>query len=923
MTTASESKSMTAAEEEKEDSKSFRQAVYEFANDTNFHGVKYIAVSTRWFTRIGWLLLVLGMTGVLIYQIYDRTTHYFSWPVTSDISVGKPDRDISFPMVTICNTNTFRLSEVEEANLFQQISSHYTDQNSLSDDLEDMSSELNNYTFRYLIEKFGHKMDDSIKSASFQSDPLTLDNFTSIITDYGMCFAFNQNPKREINAAGTGIAYGLQVLVNLEIYESMDGARKSSGLRVLIHDKTEIPRVKDLGISIPASMTALIGVTAKQTTELEDPYGPCEPNREPVATCLRKAHLQMVTDICSCKPFYSYDSLPPKDLRYCTLSEHRDCIDPNMQEIREEHVDESRCAPPCNKMSYDTYISYSSLSSYTARSMAKSVNTSSEEGRRMLDDYVKSRNALHRVNGEMADEDFKIVDQFVNSLQSYGRKVLDLVEFVEKRYATAYDQYVAVNETLSEISKQLTRSRRNYVKMSSISRVETMVLTPLAQFRHALDNYLRDDITAMGEFLLNGNGEANQYKRQADGVQTIFRNVAVSVLDGMAEFKIVFTRLNAELQNNDGGDPQRRFPSSELKALLPKIEVALAIFNKTSQAFVDKAFDVSDAVWLFDGQRISDKSVWRAFESNINDVMAMIDTVEGAAASLFGRLDSVLAEVTDVIAITSNHEVSLEFAYNRYMIALFGSNFIGIRKRTEDVDDYVTKPLADFVNNAPKNSISQLSLVAYDLYTLTDLKYTIDELLGSELPRLVDTVTGLSRYASSAADYLKKFATIFPDLETNVTRVIDILKASKKDGAALVKLVDDLKKFQRSVLTSEGAFSKHMNEFQESIEINEKFIKDNYVYVNVFFRSLDVEKLTKSKAYTWFSLVCDVGGTAGLYLGASLLAIAEVIYFLGGEILRGFSRIGKKGNASSDRKNQAATSATDDIHLELNHTRYT
>ncbi|XP_074652034.1 acid-sensing ion channel 4-A-like [Tubulanus polymorphus] len=83
----------------------------------------------------------------------------------------------------------------------------------------------------------------------------------------------------------------------------------------------------------------------------------------------------------------------------------------------------------------------------------------------------------------------------------------------------------------------------------------------------------------------------------------------------------------------------------------------------------------------------------------------------------------------------------------------------------------------------------------------------------------------------------------------------------------------------------------HMTKYRNSIVIDEDFLRNNYVYVSVYFRTLSLETLKKSKGYLWFSLICDIGGSAGLYLGASLLAIAEVFWFFGSQLLYRLKRL--------------------------------
>lgn len=44
----------------------------------------------------------------------------------------------------------------------------------------------------------------------------------------------------------------------------MDGPENTAGVKVLLHDKNEVPRVGDLGFNVPPGMQALVGVQYKK-----------------------------------------------------------------------------------------------------------------------------------------------------------------------------------------------------------------------------------------------------------------------------------------------------------------------------------------------------------------------------------------------------------------------------------------------------------------------------------------------------------------------------------------------------------------------------------------------------------------------------------------------------------------------------------
>ncbi len=61
-----------------------------------------------------------------------------------------------------------------------------------------------------------------------------------------------------------GADRGLHLTLNIEQYEYMKGPSAGAGIKILIHDNTEIPLVRDLGQAIPPGSHAFVGVQILQ-----------------------------------------------------------------------------------------------------------------------------------------------------------------------------------------------------------------------------------------------------------------------------------------------------------------------------------------------------------------------------------------------------------------------------------------------------------------------------------------------------------------------------------------------------------------------------------------------------------------------------------------------------------------------------------
>ncbi|EFO20515.1 amiloride-sensitive sodium channel family protein [Loa loa] len=123
----------------------------------------------------------------------------------------------------------------------------------------------------------------------------------------------------------------------------------------------------------------------------------------------------------------------------------------------------------------------------------------------------------------------------------------------------------------------------------------------------------------------------------------------------------------------------------------------------------------------------------------------------------------------------------------------------------------------------------------------------------------------------------------------------DTTTQHKEQFAAFVRDIvdctfDDVKNESIILLNS---FKKVMHEFQSAysnlyqkelpaylanFDFGSAFVEQNFAMVNVFLHRMNIETWRQESTYSIWSLACDVGGALGLFLGASLLTVIELIY---------------------------------------------
>ena len=85
-----------------------------------------------------------------------------------------------------------------------------------------------------------HRIEDMLFECTWRSlEKCSADNFTMVITDWGICYTFNNNPLTALQVRQPGSHNGLSLRLNIEQYEYTFGENTGAGLKVCC--PTKIP----------------------------------------------------------------------------------------------------------------------------------------------------------------------------------------------------------------------------------------------------------------------------------------------------------------------------------------------------------------------------------------------------------------------------------------------------------------------------------------------------------------------------------------------------------------------------------------------------------------------------------------------------------------------------------------------------------
>uniref|UniRef100_H3AZ98 Acid sensing ion channel subunit family member 4 n=1 Tax=Latimeria chalumnae TaxID=7897 RepID=H3AZ98_LATCH len=77
-------------------------------------------------------------------------------------------------------------------------------------------------------------------------------------------------------------------------------------------------------------------------------------------------------------------------------------------------------------------------------------------------------------------------------------------------------------------------------------------------------------------------------------------------------------------------------------------------------------------------------------------------------------------------------------------------------------------------------------------------------------------------------------------------------------------------------IPSKGSAKYLANKYNTSTE----YIKENFLVLDIFFEALNYETIEQKKAYDVEGLLADIGGQMGLFIGASMLTVLEILDYI-------------------------------------------
>ncbi|XP_066301129.1 acid-sensing ion channel 1C-like isoform X7 [Branchiostoma lanceolatum] len=382
-----------------------RSDLTHFANNSTLHGLPRVFPerSKGWDVRRGlWAVTVATMILVFLYWGVSHIGTYFRYPVTTKLHLQEATE--LFPAVTICNLNTYRVSQLTPDDLYSwgELMGILHPNRTLRDhglpylnsseerilELARFSEEGHeNVSLWDVQNRTGHDLGDMVKRCTFREEPCTASMFTPVFTRYGKCYTFNSGTPNQpvLKTLKGGIGNGVEFFLDVQQDDYMPAWGESDevtfevGFKIQLHTQEEPPFIHELGFGVGPGMQYYVSTQEQRITYLPAPWGQCKAENDltfdfakyTTSACRIDCETKFVVSQCGCKMVHMPGSFP-----ICTPDVYVECADQALDFLVKSDNKKCVCDTPCNTTRYNLFMSHVKFPSeqavkYLARKYAK------------------------------------------------------------------------------------------------------------------------------------------------------------------------------------------------------------------------------------------------------------------------------------------------------------------------------------------------------------------------------------------------------------------------------------------------------------------------------------------------------------------------------------------------------------------------
>ncbi|XP_074662453.1 uncharacterized protein LOC141914994 [Tubulanus polymorphus] len=913
------------------------KVVSDFMQNSTIHGLNHIVENTPYVARrCLWICIVICGFSLFCYQVTNSVLHFFDRPVSVNVKVNYNDT-LRFPAVTICNHNDFRISKAADLGWYKKLVDTFVRHEDLAPNHKNGDGNRHSVdeldlSLREMLLNSTHEKEDLIVKCRWAGIECRSGDFTRVITDYGVCFTFNHENDIHKWVNQQGSSGGLRLTINIEQYEYTRGPTDGAGLKILLHSPGEFPLVKYLGQAIAPGSHTLVGITILEVHNLPEPHGKCDDSVKldyfehySVSACHAECKQKEVRKTCKCRDFYlradDHDTLPS-----CTLHQFITCVRPLLESLGTNDL-RCECPVPCRQTIYDPLITAGVLSELDKDKLLTGDSTYTAK---LTKKYHQAREKRRRVDEEIVSRDRKLISQMINDIDQLERvlhqvghrvsgirRVLDRLEEKYIPHVKLHSDVLAFEEYI--IKHNFVRGfnvlNERYIQHVSLDYIPFLINLNISMYMlsnsndTAIKRFLSQQIIATVETKLAlleiVKGAINEsYTAYRDGIKlSVYNYTSVYEYDTLFSPPCFF-----DVSKHRGPDIYNRFNRRAIPALVRGLEMTKSmVLNMTGKGEV-----LNETEWkkneelIAKGSRQFNYNVFMISDRIIEKPLNIVTNSRAAFDKDRQLYNKAFARIMQYVSEIEN--ASMKFVQQwKHMVTLrknaeyYLANNTNISKA--QLADQVTSENVMFTIMVVKNLFSLVRSRDQDIHdelnslekTLEDLNMRINEKCAKPLyeklkedlklynPRNsskkcndLELVLKKLLRQSSCRD-IRKFEKEYIQANTDVgnlrglsrDEIAQLLRSKRLSH--IVGTCDETLKNQFQI------YIAYFGSFLEKNELNTEFIRDNFMSIDIFMRELSYEEIKQQVGYTSTNLWSDIGGSMGLFIGASVITAFEIL----------------------------------------------
>ena len=871
-----------------------------------------------------WLVLTIVCMCAVGYQIFERISFFRSWPVNVNVEENY-NKSLTFPTVTVCNQNSFRATKAAELGLYDLIQDVFS--KSAISPLEDIKRyNSSNITMEDLFIDLGHDKYDLVIGCRWKNTKCSPADFIPVLTDHGLCYTFSPNSSK-MAVSVPGIDSGLQLMLNIEQYEYMNGPHDSAGVKVLLHDPRQTPLVASLGQSVSTGFSTFAGINLLMIEYQSPPYGDCgskQLNHTDFYTaeeCFLDCMTTTVTQKCGCRDIHMGKN-GHAAIGSCNLEQYFRCMKDAKDDFFEKFEYQCECPVSCKVTMYDSVFSEGYLSEHAVDSLLSSNQTKSLYTKLLKASETKAR--MDKRKQEEFRSLFEPLKEIYEQFRKSSKTVLGIlwnnsellhevmVEYVSihrfldwKREWQLYAFYMGVLQDRDKMSNYLSESGKVFFDIW-LQRLQRLLNTS------AIPDILSSSREHMYQQTIEELHTRKQFLRQAQAdVTSLFHSFSKGVIDKdimyIDKIHYYINRFAPILEMNEAYFNYSILSYYPMPDRIMYCKEELNNLYSNISSAIDQFIELTETAFRNPGNG----TVYRMYVDVIpNYVNATLESnsCRGILNRMMFRYPINKIEISKKIADRHFNDLTMG-VYGAYKILdelIFMLSFdllpflnIKFQQFIDIINEYM-----DF-NHYPMTNI-------YTEYKVKNIRFAIVQakLFSHELDIKIPAFNHIISETLSKVFDDRFFEDEFDDKEIDAFEYLYYNYSRRvKNFLFLKRRLLAISKFNISTLMADKdqdfieaveAFVDYIDTFNRSVIIDSSFLMKNFLKLNIFYRQLSYEHIKQQKGYDVFALVCDIGGSMGLFIGASMLTVVEVIDLLLGQTVLFRKKPQPKGKQSSD-----------------------